>query len=154
MGTLTLERIQKSFAGVQALKGVTLELRSGEIHALVGENGAGKSTLIKIAGGVFPPDDGRILLDDVPVRFTSPRDAQQHGIIVIHQTPLLCPHLSVAENILLGHLPSRWGLVQWRKVTQQAAELLVPVLTGLFCLLALRQRSRWQGWLVGSRSQP
>ncbi|MFA0753243.1 MAG: hypothetical protein IMHGJWDQ_001014, partial [Candidatus Fervidibacter sp.] len=67
MGTLTLERIQKSFAGVQALKGVTLELRSGEIHALVGENGAGKSTLIKIAGGVFPPDDGQILLDDVPV---------------------------------------------------------------------------------------
>ncbi len=148
MGTLTLERIQKSFAGVQALKGVTLELRSGEIHALVGENGAGKSTLIKIAGGVFPPDDGRILLDDVPVRFTSPRDAQQHGIIVIHQTPLLCPHLSVAENILLGHLPSRWGLVQWRKVTQQAAELLAQLGASLPLEAPVRELSAAQQQLV------
>jgi ABC-type sugar transport system ATPase subunit len=90
MGTLTLRGIRKSFAGVQALKGVDFELRSGEIHALVGENGAGKSTLIKIAGGVFPPDDGFILLDGKPVWFADPRDAQQHGIVVIHQTPTLC----------------------------------------------------------------
>ncbi len=124
MGTLTLRGVRKTFGGVHALKGVDLELKSGEIHALVGENGAGKSTLIKIAGGVFPPDEGRIEIDGKPVSFASPRDAQQHGIVVIHQTPLLCPHLSVTENILLGHLPTRWGIVQWRQATKRAAELL------------------------------
>lgn len=124
---LSLVGIRKSFAGVQALKGVDLVLREGEIHALVGENGAGKSTLIKIAGGVFPPDEGQILINGVPVTFTSPREAQQQGIVVIHQTPLLCPHLSVMENILLGHLPTRYGFVQWRQAAQRAAELLAQV---------------------------
>lgn len=126
-GTLELRDIGKSFAGVQALRGVTLTLAAGEIHALVGENGAGKSTLIKIAGGVFPPDSGAVLLDGKPVRFTDPRDAQRHGIVVIHQTPMLCPHLSVTENILLGHLPTRGGLVRWRHAHQQAAALLAEL---------------------------
>lgn len=127
MGTLALQGIRKSFGGIQALKGVDLELKSGEIHALVGENGAGKSTLIKIAGGVFPPDDGTILLDGSPVRFADPRDAQRHGIVVIHQNPLLCQHLSVAENILLGHLPTQWGVVDWRKAFQRTSELLAQL---------------------------
>ncbi len=124
MDTLTLRGVRKTFGGIHALKGVDLELRSGEIHALVGENGAGKSTLIKIAGGVFPPDEGRIEIDGKPVSFASPRDAQQDGIVVIHQTPLLCPHLSVTENILLGHLPTRWGIVQWGQAAKRSAELL------------------------------
>ena len=104
-----------------------LGLSAGEIHALIGENGAGKSTLIKIAGGVFAPDAGTILLDDKPVRFADPRDAQRQGIIVIHQTPTLCPHLSVTENILLGHLPTRWGIVQWKRANELAANLLVQL---------------------------
>lgn len=124
MSVLTLRNIKKSFGGVQALKGVDLELKGGEIHALVGENGAGKSTLIKIVGGVFPPDEGSILLNGALVRFSDPSDAQKHGIVVIHQTPVLCQHLSVSENILLGHLPVRFGIVCWRKVNETAAELL------------------------------
>lgn len=124
MRVLALLNIKKSFGGIQALKGVDLELRGGEIHALVGENGAGKSTLIKIAGGVFPPDEGSIFLDGFPVRFSDPRDAQKNGIAVIHQTPVLCQHLSVAENILLGHLPARFGIIRWRKAKEVASQLL------------------------------
>jgi len=126
-GSLRLQGIRKSFDGVQALKGVDLELSAGEIHALIGENGAGKSTLIKIAGGVFAPDSGTILLDDKPVRFADPREAQRQGIIVIHQTPTLCAHLSVTENILLGNLPTRWGIVQWKRANELAANLLAQL---------------------------
>ncbi|MCX7642716.1 MAG: ATP-binding cassette domain-containing protein [Armatimonadetes bacterium] len=127
MVSLSLQGIGKSFGGIQALKSVDLELKSGEIHALVGENGAGKSTLIKIAGGVFPPDEGSILIDGIKVRFSDPRDAQLHGIVVIHQTPNLCQHLSVAENILLGHLPTRWGIVQWKRAFQMASEVIAQL---------------------------
>ncbi|MCX7967795.1 MAG: ATP-binding cassette domain-containing protein [Armatimonadetes bacterium] len=127
MGTLALYSISKSFGGIQALKGVDLELKSGEIHALVGENGAGKSTLIKIAGGVFPPDEGSILIDGNQVRFSDPKDSQLQGIVVIHQTPNLCQHLSVAENILLGHLPTRYGVVQWKKAFQMASQLVAQL---------------------------
>jgi rhamnose transport system ATP-binding protein len=148
MGTLTLKGIRKSFAGVQALKGVDFELRSGEIHALVGENGAGKSTLIKIAGGVFPPDDGFILLDGKPVWFSDPRDAQQHGIVVIHQTPTLCQHLSVAENILLGNLPSSFGIVRWRDAFQKASELLAQLGVSLPLNEPVRNLSAAQQQLV------
>jgi len=148
MGTLTLKGVRKSFAGVQALKGVDFELKSGEIHALVGENGAGKSTLIKIAGGVFPPDDGSILLDGKPVRFADPRDAQGHGIVVIHQTPTLCQHLSVAENILLGNLPSRFGIVRWRETFQRASELLAQLDVSLPLNEPVRNLSAAQQQLV------
>jgi rhamnose transport system ATP-binding protein len=148
MGTLTLKGIRKSFAGVQALKGVDFELRSGEIHALVGENGAGKSTLIKIAGGVFPPDDGFILLDGKPVWFADPRDAQRHGIVVIHQTPTLCQHLSVAENILLGNLPSSFGIVRWRDAFQKASELLAQLGVSLPLNEPVRNLSAAQQQLV------
>ncbi len=124
---LMLRDIRKSFDGAKALKGVDLEVFGGEIHALIGENGAGKSTLIKIAGGVFPPEAGAISLDGKPVRFADPRDAQRQGIVVIHQTPTLCPHLSVTENILLGHLPTRWSIVRWREARQRAAKLLTQL---------------------------
>ncbi len=148
MGTLTLKGIRKSFAGVQALKGVDFELKSGEIHALVGENGAGKSTLIKIAGGVFPPDDGSILLDGKTVHFTDPRDAQQHGIVVIHQTPTLCQHLSVAENILLGNLPNSFGIVRWKEAYQKASELLAQLNVSLPLNEPVRNLSAAQQQLV------
>lgn len=124
MGSLALVGIKKSFSGVHALKGVNLELKTGEIHALVGENGAGKSTLIKILGGVFPPDEGKILLDGNEVRFSEPKDAQLNEIVVIHQNPNLCHHLSVTENILLGNLPTRFGVVIWKRALQRASDLL------------------------------
>jgi ABC-type sugar transport system, ATPase component len=121
-GSLRLQGIRKSFDGVQALKGVDLELWAGEIHALIGENGAGKSTLIKIAGGVFAPDAGTVVLDGKPVRFADPRDAQRQGIVVIHQTPTLCPHLSVTETSCwgtcrpVGASCNGSGLTNWRRI--------------------------------------
>jgi rhamnose transport system ATP-binding protein len=102
---LALVNVSKAFGAVQALKGVTLELHAGEIHALAGENGAGKSTLVKTFAGLHRPDDGRILLAGQPVVFHSPADAQAAGVAVIYQEPTLFPDLSVAENIFMGRQP-------------------------------------------------
>jgi len=82
---LELRGISKAFPGVQALTEVDLELRAGEVHAVMGENGAGKSTLMKVVGGVHAPDAGTVLLEGEPVRLRDPIDAQEHGIAVIHQ---------------------------------------------------------------------
>ena len=99
--------IRKQFPGVVALDDVSLRLRAGEIHALLGENGAGKSTLIKILTGVYQPDEGEIWLDGSPVRFVSPRSALAAGISVVHQERNLIPQFTVAENILLERIPTR-----------------------------------------------
>jgi ribose transport system ATP-binding protein len=102
---LRMEGIYKSFPGVQALSDCKFELRSGEVHALVGENGAGKSTLMKILGGIYEKDTGHIYLDDREVNVTSPHTAQQLGISIIHQELNLMPHLTVAQNIFIGREP-------------------------------------------------
>ncbi|MBV9563099.1 MAG: sugar ABC transporter ATP-binding protein, partial [Bradyrhizobium sp.] len=95
---LTLAGISKSFPGVRALSGVNLEVRPGEIHALVGENGAGKSTLIKIIAGAHPPDEGEMSFADARAHWSSPREAKQHGVHVVYQEFALFPQLSVADN--------------------------------------------------------
>src|SRR5262245_57372274 len=99
---LELRGISKSFGGVRALRGVSFDLRAGEIHALLGENGAGKSTLIKTLAGIHRPDAGEILIDGRVAHIASPRDAVRLGIRVIHQELALAPNLSVAENLFLG----------------------------------------------------
>ena len=104
---LEVSGIRKQFPGVVALDDVTLRLRAGEIHALLGENGAGKSTLIKVLTGVYQPDAGEIKLDGDPVRFASPRSALAAGISVVHQERNLIPQFTVAENILLERIPTR-----------------------------------------------
>ncbi|MEJ0068972.1 MAG: ATP-binding cassette domain-containing protein [Pseudomonadota bacterium] len=104
---LAVDRIAKRFDATQALRDVSLTLAGGAIHALVGENGAGKSTLIKILGGQHQPDSGRLVLDGAPRAFADPRAALAAGIVVIPQELRLVPALSVAENIMLGHLPTR-----------------------------------------------
>lgn len=118
--------IDRSFPGVKALSGVDLELRAGEVHALVGENGAGKSTLMKILGGLYPPDAGAILIDDRPVRIDSPAAASALGIAFIHQELNQALHLSVAENIFLGRPPVTGPLrrVDWRAMQRGAAAAL------------------------------
>jgi ABC-type sugar transport system ATPase subunit len=117
--------ITKSYPGVVALSEVSLGLRAGEVHALVGENGAGKSTLMKILGGAEVPDDGRILVDGADVRFRSPADAIGRGISVVHQELVGAPSLSVTENTLLGRLPrTRAGRVRWREAHDRAREVL------------------------------
>jgi ribose transport system ATP-binding protein len=116
--------ICKSFAGVAALTDVNLELAGGEVLAVVGENGAGKSTLMKILAGVLRQDSGNVYLDGKPVRVLSPRDAQQHGIALIHQELNLCDNLDVAANIMLGREPAPFGLLSRRAVRQPVEELL------------------------------
>ena len=122
---LKLEAVGKSFPGVNALDGIDLEIRRGEIHAIVGENGAGKSTLMNILSGVYQPDRGTMLLDGVPAKFKDTRDAQDLGIAMIHQELSLAPHLSVAENVFIGRLPrSRRGFLDLKSLEAAAADIL------------------------------
>ncbi|MBI3214984.1 MAG: sugar ABC transporter ATP-binding protein [Mycobacterium sp.] len=119
-----LRGVTVEFPGVKALDGVDFRLLPGEIHALMGENGAGKSTLIKALTGVYDIASGSIAIDDTDRRFTSPRQAQDAGISTVYQEVNLCPNLSVAENILLGREPRRFGRIDYRAMHRRAAELL------------------------------
>jgi rhamnose transport system ATP-binding protein len=120
--------ITKSYAGVQALRSASFELRAGEVHALVGENGAGKSTLIKIITGAVEPDSGGIMLNGETITHNSPRLAKSLGIIAIYQQPALFPDLTVAENIAIGlEQAGPWARVDWGKRRRRAAELLARV---------------------------
>ncbi len=124
---LTLRGISKSFPGVQALRDVDLDVRAGEIHALMGENGAGKSTLMKIVAGVYQPDAGTILLDGQPVSFAHPREAQERGISIIHQEFNLLPERTVAQNIFLGREPKRGLIVDNAEMERQTALVLADL---------------------------
>jgi rhamnose transport system ATP-binding protein len=120
--------ITKSYAGVQALKSASLELRAGEVHALIGENGAGKSTLIKIITGAVAPDGGELQIEGKTVTNNSPRVAKELGVAAIYQQPALFPELTVAENIALGVEQSGMGgRVDWGARHRRAAELLAQV---------------------------
>ena len=122
---LEVQGVSKRFAGVVALDDVSLELRAGEVHALVGENGAGKSTLIKVLTGVYQPDQGGILYRGEPVTFARPLDAQAAGISTIYQEVNLVPLLSVARNLFLGREPTnRLGLIDFGRMHREAAEIL------------------------------
>jgi monosaccharide-transporting ATPase len=121
---LRMEGITKRFAGVTALDGVDLELRRGEVHALVGENGAGKSTLVKILTGAYHKDAGTITLDGQRVSFRTPADAQAHGVIAVHQEIHLLRHRTVAENVFLAREPRRFGFIDWTRMFDETAALL------------------------------
>ncbi|MFD5059155.1 sugar ABC transporter ATP-binding protein [Streptomyces sp. NPDC058394] len=121
---LDMTGIVKEFPGVRALSDVDFRLFPGEIHALIGENGAGKSTLIKVLTGVYSLDGGTITLDGRSVRFGSPLQAQHASISTVYQEVNLCPNLSVAENIFIGREPTRMGRIQWKRLRQDAAELV------------------------------
>ncbi len=113
--------ISKSFAGVEVLRGVDLDLMKGEIHALLGENGAGKSTFAKILAGVHLPTRGTLALNGQPVEVASPVAAQKLGITLIHQEPISFPDLSVAENLVLGRSEDGWfSKVPWAEMTREA----------------------------------
>jgi ribose transport system ATP-binding protein len=121
---LEMKGIGKSFPGVRALKGVSLTVREGQVHALLGENGAGKSTLIKILSGAYTKDEGEILWEGKPVRISGPEAAQALGISTIYQEFNLGRDLTVAENIFLGHLPRRGLRVDWDGARKKAREIL------------------------------
>jgi ABC-type sugar transport system ATPase subunit len=123
---LTMEGITKTFPGVRALEHVDLRVESGEIHALIGKNGAGKSTLIRILGGVYQPDEGRILIGGQEVKLATPQAAIAQGIAIVHQELSLVPTLSVAENIFLGRWRVDGGFwnIQWNNLRQEAINVL------------------------------
>ena len=127
---LAMNGIVKEFPGVKALKGVHLDLRSGEVHALVGENGAGKSTLMKILTGSYQADQGEIIYMGEKIEVSNPRKAQDIGINIVHQEINLMPDLTVAENIFVGYEPRVKGfpfVFDFRKMNQQATEVLQEI---------------------------
>jgi ribose transport system ATP-binding protein len=119
-----MRNIEKRFLGAQALAAATLEVEPGEVMALVGQNGAGKSTLIKVLTGAHRKDAGAIVFWGQEVEFASPQEAQRGGISTIYQEINLIPFRSVAENIFLGREFRRYGLLDWRRMNREAAELL------------------------------
>jgi ABC-type sugar transport system ATPase subunit len=119
--------VSKRFPGVQALDNVSLDIRHGEVHAVAGENGAGKSTLMKLLAQLEKPSDGTILVDGEAMRFRGPRHAQRLGIAMVHQEFALAPHLTVAENLVLGRERTHAGLIVRGSEKRHARELLERV---------------------------
>ena len=119
---LEAKGVSKAFAGVTALRDVDFDLRSGEVHALMGENGAGKSTLMKILAGVHVDYDGEIRIEGAPVRFSGVQDAERAGVAIIHQELNLVPELTAAENIFLGREPLILGDLRRPQAHRQGRE--------------------------------
>jgi ribose transport system ATP-binding protein len=121
---LLAENISKSFGPIEVLSGITLDLKPGEVHAVIGENGAGKSTLMRILSGHLPPTKGSLRLNGRPITFSGPVDAESHGIVLVHQEILLAPDLTVAQNLFLGREMRRFGFVDDRAMRQRARAIL------------------------------
>ena len=124
VATIRLVSIGKRYAGTSALDDVSLEIRAGTVHALVGANGAGKSTLGKVIGGAVRPDDGQMFIDGRAVKYGSPREARGDGIATIAQELALAPAMSVMENVFMGIEPRRSGIVNRRVMRKKYAELI------------------------------
>ena len=125
--SLQFDQVTKLFPGVTALGGVSFEAHAGAVHGLLGENGAGKSTLLKILGGQYRPDGGRLLLNGVECKFQSAGDAIKAGIAVIHQELQYVAELTVAENVLLGRMPTRFGILDRAAARALVAEQLAAI---------------------------
>ncbi len=121
---LEMKHVCKSFPGVKALQDVSLQVRAGEIHALLGENGAGKSTLIKVLGGIYIAEEGEIYIEGKKVTIGGVKDAQANGIAIIHQELVLVPHMTVAENIFLGREHGKGRFVNHESMIREAQTLL------------------------------
>jgi len=124
---LQMQGIKKSFVGVQVLHGVDLDLRAGEVHAIVGENGAGKSTMMKILAGVYTPDEGSITIGGEEQHFAHPAQAQGAGVGIVYQEFNLLPDRNVAENVFVGREPRKGPIVDGRKMERDTAALLEEV---------------------------
>lgn len=121
---LELKGICKSFPGVKALDNVNIALRKGTVHAIMGENGAGKSTLMKVINGLYQRDAGTVLLDGKEVVFSGPVESQAAGIAMIYQELNFFGELTVAENVFMKRQPMKYGMVDWKKMSQDAAKIL------------------------------
>lgn len=122
---LRMEGIVKNFPGVQALKGVSFDLKEGEVHALLGENGAGKSTLMNVLSGIYPPDGGKIYFHGKELALRNPMDAINSGISIIHQELALAEQLTVADNMFMGEEPvNRLGFIDTIAIKRRCQEIL------------------------------
>lgn len=123
---IEIRNLTKFFPGIRALDKVQMTIRAGEVHALIGENGAGKSTLVKILTGVYTPTDGELTMEGRKLSFRNAIDAQEAGIVAIHQEASMFPELSVAENIFMGHHARnpRTRLLDWKAMRSSTSELL------------------------------
>jgi ribose transport system ATP-binding protein len=124
---LRVEGVSKRYGGVNALEKVNFDLRYGEVHALVGENGAGKSTLIKVLGGIVPRNEGTVIFEGRTVDFQRPLDALHAGIAIIHQELSMMPSLTVIENMFMGRMESRMGIMSWRALERRAREAMALI---------------------------
>jgi ribose transport system ATP-binding protein len=124
---LRAENIWKSFGGAAVLRGVSFDVRPGEVHALAGANGAGKSTLVNVLSGVLQRDSGTVLWDGQSIDLKNPREGRDLGISFVHQELSIVPQLSVGENIFLGRHPRRRGMVAWEQIHSRARELVASL---------------------------
>ena len=124
---LRIDGVSRSFGATKALVSVALEALAGEVHAVIGENGAGKSTLMKVLAGAIAPDGGTIALDGAAYAPRSPAEARAAGVAIVSQELALCPHMTVAENVLLGREPTRMGFLDRREATRVARAALADV---------------------------
>lgn len=123
---LEMKNITKTFSSIKALDNVNLEVRSGEIHALVGENGAGKSTLMNVLSGIYPfgTYSGEIIFSSNLCHFKEIKDSEKLGIVIIHQELALIPYLSISENVFLGNEQANTGVIDWNETTTKTNQLL------------------------------
>lgn len=142
------ERLSKSFGPIEVVHAVDVDVRPGEVHALVGENGAGKSTLMKMLSGYLEPSSGQLLLDGKPVTFRDSNEAEAAGVVLIHQEQSLVPHLTVEENIFLGREPHRYGIVNRREARRATRELLDSLKTDVPTTREVRHLSVSQAQMV------
>ncbi|MCB1498192.1 MAG: sugar ABC transporter ATP-binding protein [Bauldia sp.] len=144
---LVADGVSKTFPGVIALDEVSFEVRAGEVNALVGENGAGKSTLIKLMAGYYAPDSGVIRVNGIVLE-ADPATAHRAGVATIHQDHHLVPSMTVAENIMLGHWPSRYGVISKREQLEHASRVIAQVAPDLSPEMLARRLSPAEGQLV------
>jgi ribose transport system ATP-binding protein len=146
---VSASNIHKSFGGVRALDGVSLDIRAGEVHGLVGANGAGKSTLIRILAGLEHPEAGAITIDGQAVAIENPQAASRHGLSFIHQELALVPRMSVVENIMLGAPKrTRFGMVDWTRVAGEVEPIARRVGIGFPLATPISSLSTAERWLV------
>ncbi len=147
MDFLQMNNISKSFPGVKALDDVSFEIKSGEVHSLIGQNGAGKSTLMGILNGITKPDEGEILINDLVVKIDDPKDAFNLNLSIVHQEFALCNNLSVAENIFLGNEPfNKYGYIDKKKINNDAIKMLNSINVNLDTdeIVGNLNTSQWQ----------
>lgn len=142
------ENITKDYPGTRALDHVSVTFESGQVHALVGKNGSGKSTLVKILAGATKPTSGVFFLNDEKLHFNTTSEAYEKGIATVYQEMSLVPGLSVAENIFLGRLPKKNGLIDWQKTYQMAAVLLQKMKARIEPKQLVSRMSMWQRQVV------